>query len=533
MDEVQAKIDKQKEEEEERRQLLNQQKRQLLVSNVSEAAYDSESLETFRSCQVAEGACLGGYVSHKMFIEFVKAAHLMTNGDELRNEQVKTLKRTMDKVKSDMDTQYRPILSQRVPNSLFPVKYSGDGALFGSLAAEMLQFAVTELQQSQIDVGLIPKTCPCLFVSHQLIVSSTADQDSMDILESETTRPSKSKQQPVEFRVDILCWFNHRLPEMVSCCLASGLYCHYYLYEFFQHQANADMHASNIQILHQKPCLCIDIAGCYDVSSWVISVHALVKREFHGCWERPLWERSLLYRGSGMSAFVPVAAGLLAALANYPETTQDFGTRLGLVVGMVDGKAFKAYDDDSRDVTPNIDLIREFVDETAQLWTSEENDKLAIVEMCYHKSKWSGGANVISFISILEQLQKLHGKGLVHGDIRLMNLLSTGHIIDFDLVGLEHYPEGLFQIELDGRRHPEVYEAIVCERAHLLKPTKEHDTYSMAQVMKLFQVKVEVEEGQWWEEAIVKVENGNLDAAIKMLRNHESDVAHLIEDLLL
>ncbi|KAG7370341.1 hypothetical protein IV203_028087 [Nitzschia inconspicua] len=440
MAELQAKIDKQKEEEEQRRQLLEPQKRQLFVSNVSEAGYDPESLETFRSCQVAKRTCLGGFVCHKMFIEFVTAAHLMTNGDESRNEEVKTLKSAMDK------------------------------------ETEMLQFAVTELQQSQMDAGLIPETCPTLFVSHQFFLSSTVDQDSTDILESETKRPSLSKQQPVEFRVDILCWFTHPSPEMGSCCLASVLYCHYYLYEFFRHQASADMYASNIQILHQKPCL-----TC-----------SLPRNE-----------------------------------AGVGQTTGSCGWNGGWL------KAFKAYDHDSRNVTPNIDLIRGFVDEKAQVWTSEENDKLAIVEMCYHKSKWSGGASVTSFISILEQLQKLHGKRLVHGDIRLMNLLSTGHILDFDFVGLEYYPEGLNQIELDGRRHPDVYEAIVFERAHLLIPTKEHDTYSMAQVMKLIQVEVEVGEGQWWEEATVKVEHGNLDGAIGMLRNHESDNVHLIEDLLL
>ncbi|KAG7370338.1 hypothetical protein IV203_028084 [Nitzschia inconspicua] len=571
--EIQAEMDQQQEinrkkrleeQQKRRRQLSEQEKRQLFVSNVSEAANDSEFLETFRSRQVAERTRRGGFVSHKMFIEFVKAAHLMTNGDESRNEQVKTLKRTMDKVQSEMDTQYGRIISQRVPNSLFPTEYSGDKDLQSALAAAMLQFAVRKLQQSQTDAGVLPKICPSMIVSHRFVVVSTVDRESTDIMEHPkeehpnkkkaklsssdetnnnndsqtcpTQQSQQSKKERVAFRPDILCWFTHRVPEMGSCCLASVAFnADFDESNDPKREATADMCASNIQILHHKPCLRVDIACGTDISSWIISIHALVKREFphRKIQKKPLWEKSLLYRGSGTAAFVRVASGLLAALVHYPETMQDFGMRLGPVVGLVDGKVFKAYDHhSSTSGKPNIDLIREFVDEKAQLWTSdeEENDeKLAIVEMCYHESKWDDATSVTSFISILEQLQKLHGKGLVHGDIRLLNLLSTGHIVDFDFVGLEHYPEGLNHLTTDGSRHKEVDHAIVFERVHLLKPVKEHDTYSMAQVMKLFQV--EVEGQSWWEEATMEVENGNLDAAIEILRNHENNVAHLKEDV--
>ncbi|KAG7344765.1 hypothetical protein IV203_032296 [Nitzschia inconspicua] len=205
--------------------------------------------------------------------------------------------------------------------------------------------------------------------------------------------------------------------------------------------------------------------------------------------------------------------------------------RLGRAVGVVDGKVFKAYDYESSDFRPNMDLIREFVDEKATMWRLEWYNKLAIVEMCYHESDWFSENPVTCYISILEQLQKLHGKDLVHGDIRLMNLLTSGHIIDFDFVGREHYPEGLNQLDTDGCRHPEVEEAILCHRVKKLKLSKEHDTFSMAKVMKLFQV-AEVE-GQWWEEATVEVENGNLDAAIEVLKNHRSNVIALKLDVCL
>ncbi|KAG7344767.1 hypothetical protein IV203_032298 [Nitzschia inconspicua] len=551
-EEIKRKKREEEEEEEQRRQLSEQQKRQLLVSNVSEAANDSDSLETFRSRQVAERVCRGGFVCHKMFIEFVKAANRMTDGHESRNEEVMALKRTMDKVKPELDMQYGNILSQRVPNSLFPIHYySGDEDPKSALAAAMLQFAVRKLQQSQTDAGLLPKVCPSLIVSHRFVVVSTMDPKSTDIImerpkkehsrkkiktsetgngsETLSTQQSQQSKERVEFGVDILCWFTHRVTEMGSCCLASVAFYHDYDDDALPgREAKADMCASNIQILHRKPCLCVDIVGCNDISSWIISVCALVKREYPHRRKKPLWERSLLYQGSGTAAFVRVASGLLAALAYFPQTMQDFGTRLGPVVGVVDGKVFKGYDDQSTSGAPNMDLIREFVDEKAQLWTSEDYDKLAIVEMCYHESEWNDPTSVTSFISILEKLQKLHGKGLVHGDIRLRNLLSTGHIVDFDFVGLEYYPQGLNHLTTDGSRHKEVDDAIVWERVHWLQPVKEHDTYSMAQVMKLFQVE---EEGQWWEEATMEVENGNLDVAVEILRNHGNNVAHLKEDV--
>ncbi|KAG7370339.1 hypothetical protein IV203_028085 [Nitzschia inconspicua] len=454
----------------EQKLLLQQKERQLFVYNLFEAANDSESLKTFRSRQVREHIFEGGFVSHKMFIEFVKVVNLMKNGDESRNEELEC---------------------------------SGDANLQCALASEMLQFAVRKLQQSQTEAGLLPKTCPTLFISRQFVVSSTVDRESTDVLESPkkeaktaetsnesqifSSQQSQQSKERVAFRAEILCWFTHRVPEMGSCCLASVVF-NSDPDDSIQSEATADMLSSNIQILHQKPCLSVDIDVGYDISRWIISVHSLVRNTFHDGGNEPLWEKSLLCRGTGTAAFVIVASGLLAALVHYPETMHDFAT----------------------------------------MWRLEWYNKLAIVEMCYHESDWFSENPMTCYISILEQLQKLHVKGLVHGDIRLMNLLTSGHIIDFDFVGREHYPEGLNQLQKDGCRHPEVEEAILSHRVKKLKLDKEHDFYSMAKVMKLFQA-VEVEDGQW----TVEVENGNLDAAIEVLKNHRSNVIALKPDVCL
>lgn len=73
------------------------------------------------------------------------------------------------------------------------------------------------------------------------------------------------------------------------------------------------------------------------------------------------------------------------------------------------------------------------------LWKS--SDKVVeIVEMAHLESNWQGEPTVGVFVAILRKLSALHELGYVHGDIRLVNLLSTGYIVDFDYVGFDTYP---------------------------------------------------------------------------------------------
>ena len=60
------------------------------------------------------------------------------------------------------------------------------------------------------------------------------------------------------------------------------------------------------------------------------------------------------------------------------------------------------------------------------------------------------------FIGIIEQLEQLHSRGYVHGDIRGFNVLfgDEGGLIDFDFGGIpgKAYPEGYRRILADGWR---------------------------------------------------------------------------------
>jgi hypothetical protein len=310
---------------------------------------------------------------------------------------------------------------------------------------------------------------------------------------------------------------------MGACGLASVKYNSFDQEDSDQREVYADMMASNIQILRKKPCLSIDICGGNHVENWTTSVYALVKRprQFQHNSQNYKWNKSLLYQGDGISAIVRIAAGLLACIPYFPSMLDDFGERLGSCVGLADdGRVFKAFDTtESRN--SNIDVIRDLLDENALVWKSDDESS-KIVEMRYRQSNWKGDLNAGVFVSILQKLLALHKQDLVHGDIRLDNLLSTGFIVDFDLVGLDTYPEGLNLLFKDGERHPDVATAISNNTIHATRPVKEHDWFSMTKVLELFLPKAE-----WWQQATDYVRVGRLDQAIVLLEEHKGDAVFL------
>jgi hypothetical protein len=138
-------------------------------------------------------------------------------------------------------------------------------------------------------------------------------------------------------------------------------------------------------------------------------------------------------------------------------------------------------------------LVREYVDPNAVLWKNDSLDEgdpnglVHLLEMEYINSDWSNVVHVSSFTKIVQDLRSLHQKQLVHGDIRLANMLSTGRLLDFDYVRQSEYPPGLTTIS-DGSRHKEVVDNILKESVgHLLK-MRAHDVYSMGAVMMMFEV---------------------------------------------
>jgi serine/threonine protein kinase len=128
------------------------------------------------------------------------------------------------------------------------------------------------------------------------------------------------------------------------------------------------------------------------------------------------------------------------------------------------------------------------------------------------------------FVPVLRQLKRMHSELIVHGDIRLSNIVFCGGkstLIDFDYSGTEEiklYPKGFCTEIDDGNRHVDVRGGVALHRRH--------DFYAMATLMKLFSC-----DQDSWNDAIISVENGELDHAVSILEAGDQNIICLENSL--
>ena len=103
---------------------------------------------------------------------------------------------------------------------------------------------------------------------------------------------------------------------------------------------------------------------------------------------------------------------------------------------------------------------------------------------CFKLVKYNliNGSHVPHFSPILKSLKKIHDLGMVHGDIRLCNLVfgeaeSDSYIIDFDIAS----KEGTLYCVNYNRSVPERHPSIKCTDTPKL--SKAHDRYSIATII--------------------------------------------------
>ena len=116
-------------------------------------------------------------------------------------------------------------------------------------------------------------------------------------------------------------------------------------------------------------------------------------------------------------------------------------------------------------------------------------------------------SSVNQALSLVEKLRQLHSKGIVHGDIRLANIVcgeaDEAWFIDLDYSGRENegvYPKGWNHSINDGERHREAVATRQLKR--------EHDYFALWSVFSLFTcAKSE------WQSVVACVKAGDLDQA--------------------
>eukprot|EP00980_Cylindrotheca_fusiformis_P015694 scaffold4526_cov87-Cylindrotheca_fusiformis.AAC.1 len=105
------------------------------------------------------------------------------------------------------------------------------------------------------------------------------------------------------------------------------------------------------------------------------------------------------------------------------------------------------------------EAVPDSCDDDEKFWYRSQDRGLLIIAVPYRR----GGHVATSpgaFVPIIDQLDKLHKKGFVHGDIRAFNTVfgenkNQGWLIDFDFGGKDGsvvYPEGYRQSLVDGDR---------------------------------------------------------------------------------
>jgi hypothetical protein len=329
------------------------------------------------------------------------------------------------------------------------------------------------------------------------------------------------KEEQVNQSIDVLIWFPHKKKRLGNCVLSNIEYKPSDSNETAR-VAQADMYTTNIMDIHDLPCISIDIAGGKKCSKWKITATAIILNNPPVDPVKTRWCKSLLFTGQGVKGICSIAAGLVAAYINYPIKKKDFGCRLGPVVGHIEKKVVKAYVN-AKYRKPNLNLVQKNIDPNAKLYSTTNNrKKIQILEMTYVEGTWIGDIKISTFREILKKLLQLHNYGLVHGDVRLANMLSAGVLIDFDLAG-QHgratYPYGFQLITQDGKRHRDIETAIRFGSDNAIASVTLktcHDCFSMAFVMTLFVSDVSNIQ-QRWESAVANVRSDELNKAIKVL----------------
>lgn len=322
------------------------------------------------------------------------------------------------------------------------------------------------------------------------------------------------------------------------------------VYHAFRTQAG--VYGTDTMNTSRRPCITVQIRGT-SLEHLEIRAYGVVKNYYGSGSGKPSHALTLLLDGHGAGGLKMLISGLKAYLKEYEnvQPNQWHCTYLSNVVSLHSDEAsiFKAYDyrrerevPDQDRRAPNITLVRKFIDAEASIKSFGAN--FHIVKTKFLKREdgkaWYGAIQACFLARIVEQLMQLHQLGIVHGDVRLRNMiLHAGVVTDYDFSRVRGslYPSTLRNIEGDGNRHPDVSKAIEQQnffdeecrgneeefrrheskgpRVEQLKMEFDHDIYSLKYVLRKF----------------IPLDNSQREAWTNIIESEPTDLTELIRSI--
>ncbi|KAL3929384.1 MAG: hypothetical protein SGBAC_012239 [Bacillariaceae sp.] len=321
--------------------------------------------------------------------------------------------------------------------------------------------------------------------------------------------------------------------------------------DFPDFRTQAAVYATDTMNHTRRPCLVVQMRGTA-MHQLYIRVYGIVIRRSN---TEPSHAMSLLLDADGEAGLGLFFSGLQAYFREFLTETEGTWHQGYLSKDVSahdilseDAVVYKSYDYRTRErITaqdrraPNLELVKECVDQDATVFNICDNFQILRTKFLRRNDdeSWYGPILPKMLAKIASQLDALHKKGIVHGDIRIRNMiLHAGVLIDFDLSRKQgsRYPSTLQDIHGDGERHPDVKAAIAQQakfdqkeeigstvRIEELEMKMEHDVHSMMFAVHQFGPVDQTNETAWIAE-LAQVDATSLPSAIEFLNRIQDEI---------
>ena len=275
---------------------------------------------------------------------------------------------------------------------------------------------------------------------------------------------------------------------------------------FGSYESQSSMYATDCQNITERSVILIQTRGS-NLDNLEFVVYGIMNHWGRRV-QKPTHFRTLLLECKGEYGLRQIASGLRSFFPALlkEEKRENNGHVLSAVCARHDVRVYKSFDYRYRTVArkrnPHLDLYKELVSESSLFEINQED--LHILSMPHfeieHGKQQYGPVKGKNLYSITTKVLRLHEKELVHGDIRLANMLPHhGLLLDFDYTAKAGtcYPDGFLHIGWDGRRAQAVAKAINAGKVGKLGMAYDHDIESLYFVLRLYGAENSTVQDKW------------------------------------